>query len=82
MDKIQPHGRKMEISLSPDGDMNQTFYKPNKEITVKPWVFKNDSFKVFYEYKILEQLKFDSIEEFNKVCLTSEVQRAEFIFSK
>jgi len=34
MDKIQPKGRKMEISQSPDGDMNQTFYKANKEITV------------------------------------------------
>lgn len=25
LDKIQPEGRKMEISQSPDGDMNQTF---------------------------------------------------------
>jgi len=82
MDKIQPQGRKMEISQSPDGDMNQTFYKTNHEITVEPWVFKNDTFKVFYEYKILEQLKFNSIEEFNEVCKNTPVQRQEFIFSK
>ena len=82
MDQIQPNGRKMEISKSPDGDMNQTFYKENNEITVDPWVFKNDTFKVFYEYKILEQLKFNSIEEFNEICKTAEVQREEFIFSK
>jgi len=82
MDRIQPGGRKMEISLSPDGDMNQTFYKAGKEITVEPWVFRYDNFKVFYEYKILEQLKFNSIEEFDKVCKAAPVQRKEFIFSK
>jgi len=82
MDKIQPEGRKMEISQSPDGDMNQTFYKPNDEITVEPWVFRNNTFKVFYEYKILEQLKFNSIEEFDKVCRATPAQREEFIFSK
>ncbi len=82
MDKIQPEGRKMEVSKSPDGDMSQTFYKADNTITVEPWVFRNDSFKVFYEYKILEQLKFNSIEEFNKVCKSTPVQREEFIFSK
>jgi len=82
MDKIQPEGRKMEISLSPDADMNQTFYKASKEITVEPWVFKTDTFKVFYEYKIVEQLKFNSIEEFNKVCKATSVKREEFVFSK
>lgn len=82
MDKIQIEGRKIEISQSPDGDMNQTFYKPNNDITVEPWVFKNDTFKVFYEYKILEQLKFNSIEEFDVVCKATSVQREDFIFSK
>lgn len=82
MDKIQTDGRKMEVSESPDGVMSQTFYKPNHEITVEPWPFKINSFKVFYEYKILEQLKFDTVEEFNKVCKTTRVQRQEFTFSK
>jgi hypothetical protein len=82
MDKIQAEGRKIEISKSPDGLMNQTFYKAENEIGAEPWVFKNDTFKVFYEYKILEQLKFDSIEEFNNVCKATPVQREEFVFSK
>lgn len=82
MDKIQPEGRKMEISLSPDGDMNRVFYNSDKEISVLPWVFKKKTFRVFYEFKILEQLKFDSIEEFNNVCKASPVQREEFVFSK
>jgi hypothetical protein len=72
----------MEISKSPDGEMNQTFYKGKNEITVTPWVFKNNTFKVFYEYKIVEQLKFNSIEEFNEVCKKTPVQREEFIFIK
>ena len=82
MNQIQPEGRKMEISESPDGDMNQTFYKAENTIAVEPWVFKNDNFKVFYEYKIIEQLKFNSIEEFNLVCSKTKVQREEFTFSK
>jgi len=82
MDKIQPEGRKMEISKSPDGEMNQTFYKAKNVITVEPWVFKNNTFKVFYEYKIIEQLHFDSVEEFNEICEKTLVQKEEFVFSK
>lgn len=82
LDKIQPEGRKMEISKSPDGDMNRIFYKYNKDICVEPWPFKDPSFKVFYEYKILEQLQFDSIEEFNEVYMAAEVQIETFTFSK
>jgi hypothetical protein len=81
-DKIQSDGKKMEVSLSPDGEINQAFYKADKEITVEPWPFKNNTFKVFYEFKILEQLKFNSVEEFNKICTETPVQREEFIFSK
>ena len=82
LDKIQPEGRKMEISENPDGEMNQTFFGHNKEIKVEPWVFKEDKFSVFYEYKILEQLKFKSTKEFDKVYLEALVQREEFIISK
>jgi hypothetical protein len=81
-DKIQSDGKKMEVSLSADGEMNQAFYKADKEITAEPWPFKNDTFKVFYEFKILGQLKFNSVEEFNKICTETPVQREEFIFSK
>lgn len=82
MDKIQLEGRKMEISKSPDGDMNQTFYKADHVITVTPWVFKTDSFQVFYEYKIVEQLKFTSTKEFDDACRATPVQRETFTFSK
>lgn len=82
MDKIQPEGRKMEISETPDGIINQTFYKSENVIAVDPWPFKNDIFKVFYEFKIVEQLKFKSVEEFDEVCSKTQVQRQEFVFEK
>ena len=82
MDKIQPEGRKMEISEGPDGVVNQTFYKGENLIGVEPWVFKNETFNAFYEYKIIEQLQFSSIEEFNEICEKTPVQREEFTFSK
>ena len=82
LDKIQIDGRKMEISKSPDDVMNMVYYKPNKEICVEPWPFKTTSFNVFYEYKIVEQLKFKSIEEFNEVYKLAKVQQETFILSK
>lgn len=82
MDKIQPQGRKMEISESPDGLINQVFYKEDKVITVTPWPFKHDRFVVFYEYKIIEQLKFTSIEEFDQICNATVPQRQEFVLVK
>lgn len=82
LNKIQPQGRKMEISLSPDGDMSTVYYKPNKEICVEPWPFKSSTFKVFYECKIIEQLVFKSIGEFNDACKVTEVKQELFTFSK
>lgn len=82
LDKIQHKGRKMEISKSPDGDMNTVYYKPNKDTCVEPWPFKIPSFKVFYEYKILEQLQFYSIELFNEAFNSAKVEQAVFIISK
>ena len=82
LDKIQPEGRKMEISKSPDGDMNTVHFKDNKDICVEPWPFKEVSFNVFYEYKIVEQLQFKSIEEFNEICKLTKVEREIFTFCK
>ncbi len=82
MDKIQAEGRKMDVSESPDGVMNQVFYKEDNVITVTPWPFKPDRFTVFYEYKIIEQLKFTSIEEFNQIFNTTIPQRQEFVLAK
>ena len=82
MDRIQPEGRKMEISETPDGTVNQTFYKSENVISVDPWPFKNETFTVFYEFKIVEQLKFKSVEEFDALCSQTQVQRQEFIFEK
>ncbi len=82
LDKIQNVGRKMEISKSPNGEMNTVHYKPNKEICVEPWPFKSRSFNVFYEYRIIEQLQFKSIEEFNEVYKKAKVQQDVFTVSK
>ncbi len=82
LDKIQPQERKMEISQSPDGDMNTVHYKPDKHICVEPWPFKSSKFDVFYEFKILGQLQFKSIENFNEVCKAAKVEQEVFTFSK
>lgn len=79
MDKIQREGRKMKISESPDGAINQVFYKENNMITVTPWPFKQDRFTVFYEYKIVEHLKFTSVEEFDQIFNTMIPKRQEFV---
>ena len=82
LDKIQSKGKKMEISKGPDGVMNMVHYKPNKDICVEPWPFKLDSFNVFYEYKILEQLQFKSIEQFNEAYKNATTEQQTFTISK
>ncbi len=82
LDKIQHEGRKMEISKSPDEEMNTVYYKPNKDICVEPWPFKNNTFNVFYEYKIVEQLQFKTIENFNEIYNAAIVQQEVFTFCK
>jgi len=82
LDKIQHEGRKMEISKSPDGDMNTVYYKTNKNICVEPWPFRSPLFNVFYEYKIVEQLQFNSIEAFNEACKFAKVEQAVFTLQK
>lgn len=82
MDKIQHEGRKMEISKNPDGELNTVHYKSNKNICVEQWPFKSPSFNVFYEYKILEQLQFDSIENFNEVYKAAQIERELFCLSR
>lgn len=82
MDKIQPEGRTMEISLSPDGVINNVFYKAKNVISVTPWPFKVRSFKVFYEYRIVKQLKFASIKEFDQVYEKTLIERETFLFAK
>ena len=82
LDKIQHEGRKMEISKNPHDIMNTVHHKPNKEICVEPWPFKSKSFNVFYEYKIIEQLKFKSIDEFNSVYKMAKVLQDSFTLSK
>ena len=49
---------------------------------MEPWPFRIHSFRVFYEYKILEQLQFDTIEEFNEACETAKVEQAVFTIRK
>lgn len=82
LDKIQTEGRKMEIAQGPDGAINMIYYKPNKHICIEPWPFKPTTFTIFYEYKIVEQLQFKSIENFNEVCKAAKLQQAVFTFSK
>lgn len=82
LDKIQIQGRKIEISKNHDGGINEAFYIDNNRISVDPWCFKSLNFEVYYEYRIIEQLKFNSVEEFDKVFKDCEVNRETFIISK
>ena len=82
MDKIQPEGRKMDVSINPDGIMNTTYYKDKNVICVEPWVFKEDAFNVYYEFRIVEQLKFKSVKEFDEVYKNAKVQKETFTFKK
>ena len=72
----------MDISKSPKDIMKTVHHKPNKEICVEPWPFKSKSFNVFYEYKIIVQLQFKSIDEFKSVYKKAKVRQDTFTLSR
>jgi hypothetical protein len=70
---VQPEGRKIEISNGPDGRSYDLFSGGENELIVDPWPFEELSFKINYEYRLLDQLVFKSIEEFRDAIRNTAV---------
>jgi hypothetical protein len=69
---VQPEQRKIEISNGPDGT-HYTMWEQKGNLTVDPWPFEQDTFKLSYESRILPQLSYKNIAEFRKAIHGAKV---------
>ncbi|KAA6436907.1 DUF3891 family protein [Dyadobacter flavalbus] len=64
--QIQPENRKIEISGGPDNLQYQLWSKNESELTIEPWPFITDSFRITYESKLVSKLTFKDVKEFRE----------------
>jgi len=62
-EEVPAGGRELEINTSINNDTYYISSESDKRFKISPWVFETDEFKIDFEYKILEQLKFSSNKE-------------------
>jgi hypothetical protein len=74
---IPPEGRKIEISNGPDGRSYSLFSGSENELIVDAWPFEEPSFKMNYEYRIIDQLVFKTVDEFRDAIRNSPVVLTE-----
>jgi hypothetical protein len=78
---IQPEGRKIEISSGPDGKSYSLFSSGGNKLIVDAWPFEESSFTVSYEYRLLDQLVFKTVDEFRSAIRNSAVVLEELTLS-
>lgn len=73
--------RLLEVNTSIGG---KTFWikRESSSIQIKPWIFKNSSFTVNAEYKLLEKNSFSSNNEFQSLLAESTIRFKNWKFSK
>ena len=79
---VQPENRAIEISKGPDGKSYQLRAIDQQRLTVSPWPFEIDSFRVNFESRLLEQLTFNDTKEFKQVFFSAPVELQEVTISK
>jgi hypothetical protein len=71
---VQPEKRGIEISTGPDGLVYNLFEEADGILTVDPWPFETDTFKVSYESRNIHQLKFENAAEFRNAFINAAVK--------
>ena len=73
-DLTQPEKRKLEISTGPDKKRYFLVQTGDETITIKPWPFEINKFKINFEWRLIKKLQFSSSDEFRKEFLKAEVK--------
>jgi hypothetical protein len=79
-EEVPVTGRMLEINTSIE---NKTYaIKLNEDATyqISPWIFEDEEFEIDFEYKILDQAKFESNKELEKVLYSTEVRLQKVSF--
>lgn len=78
----QPEERSVEISEGPDQQLYQLRQCGADKLTVTPWPFEKDSFDVYFETRLLQQLSFRSTKEFTQAFQEAKIKEKRWLFVK
>jgi hypothetical protein len=79
---VPPEGRKIEISKGPDNQHYELWSPGENLLSVTPWPFDTNEFKIIFESKMLMQLTFDNVEEFRNKLKEAPVTLHSYVISK
>lgn len=81
-DLVPPEARKIQISKGPD-DLLYELWSPGENLlSVTPWPFETDEFKILFESKTLKQLTFDNVAEFREKLKDAPITLHSYTITK
>jgi len=79
---MQPEERSMEISTGPDNRIYQLLQLNEKELSVDPWPFEDESFEIRFDSRLIKQIAFKDSAEFRKAFLEAEITEKVWTIKK
>ena len=73
-DLVQPENRELEISTGPDKKKYFLIQTGDQTITISPWPFEENRFKINFEWRLIRKLQFASSDEFRQEFLKAKVE--------
>ncbi|HZH94973.1 MAG TPA: DUF3891 family protein, partial [Flavisolibacter sp.] len=80
--EIQPEQRAIEISTGPDDTVHHLLQHNDGSLTIDPWPFEENAFKVYFESRAIPQLQFKDSAEFRAAFLKAPVKETTWQFNK
>ncbi|MEJ7739657.1 MAG: DUF3891 family protein [Chitinophagaceae bacterium] len=71
--QVQPEKRSIEVSTGPDQVTYHLLQTGEKELTVDPWPFDINTFTVYFESRLIQQLQFEDAAAFREAFVKAAV---------
>lgn len=81
-DELPDLDRKFEINNALSSKDTHALFKDKNKFKVSPWPFEQQLFDLYLEYRILENGKFESQEEFLNTFYKATIKKKTYSFSK
>lgn len=82
MDQLPPEGRRLEVSVGPDGVSYFILQRTDGSVGMEPWPFDTTEFSVHVETFQLNQLVFKNDKELYNAMQDAPVEVKEWVFRK
>jgi hypothetical protein len=66
--------RKSEISTGPDKKVYHLIQIDEQTLTVDPWPFQEESFSIYFEFRLIPQIQFENSSSFRQAFIDAEVK--------